>query len=151
MHELYGWLLWMSLFKLAYIQCRDTIKYPIEDNIKHHKVYSIVPAGIDIYSILDVFFIFFPITLINFIFIKTNQRAEIMSSRENLQKFMLDWLSVTNGKFLVLILFVSLVVILSQWDFLSTGLISQILFSVIIPSNLLIQIKGLISVLNTSE
>ena len=104
------------------------MNFPTEENIKNHKGSPIVPDGVDGASILDAFDLFFPISLITLIVRKTNQRAAILSSRDNLPKFMLDWFNVMNSEFyvfLVLFLFMSWVTLPSEREYFSTDIIGH--------------------------
>ena len=82
-----------------------------------------MPGGVDVDSVLDAFHLLFPILLTNFKVQNTNQRAEIISLRDDLPKFIMVWFNVTNSDFydfLVLLLFVYLVLLTYNQVYFST-------------------------------
>ena len=101
-----------------------------EDNIKNHEGYLTVTYCVDVDSVLYLFNIVSPIYLTTLIVQKKNERAVIISSRDNLLKFMLDWFNITNSKFcgfLVLLIFMALVIIPSGWYYFSTEIVGDFL------------------------
>ena len=82
-----------------------------------------MPGGVDFDSVLDAFHLLLPIFLTNFKVQNTNQRAEIISLRDDLPKFIMVWFNVTNSDFydfLVLLLFVYLVLLTYTQVYFST-------------------------------